>query len=109
MNPDFVGKQLIYTPELTTNSSLSADFKGYRLHVTNILIGHRYITTNNSDYLPAYQVWNATFSKEYQWRKASINIYVQANNFTNTNYQNVVWRPMPLRSWMTGLTLNFKS
>lgn len=109
MNPDFVGKQLIYTPELTTNSSLSADFKGYRLQVTNILIGHRYITTNNSDYLPAYQVWNATFSKEYQWRKASINLYIQANNFTNTNYQNVVWRPMPLRSWMTGLTLNFKS
>jgi vitamin B12 transporter len=109
IHPDYVGKQLIYTPELTSNSSLSADYKGYKIHVVNLLVGHRYITTNNSDYLPAYQVWNATFSKEVQWRKTSLNIYIQANNFTNTNYQNVVWRPMPLRSWMTGLTLNLKS
>lgn len=107
-NPGLVGKQLIYIPELTGNSSVALNYRGFRMEINQMLVGHRYITSDNSDYLPAYQVLNATFAKEFALKKIVLTGYVQVNNLSNTIYQNVVWRPMPLRSWMTGITFQFK-
>jgi vitamin B12 transporter len=107
-NPEFIGKQLIYIPELTGNNSISITYRGYRLETNQIIVGHRYITSDNSDYLPAYQVFNASISKLFQFKKISATGYFQLNNLSNTSYQNVVWRPMPLRSWMTGITFQIK-
>lgn len=107
--PLTVGKQLIYVPDFTSNSNLSVNFNNWRLNFIHSYSGIRYVTTDNSEGLPAFNIFNCSLSKDFQVSNQHASAFFQLNNIGNTTYQVVVRRPMPLRTWMAGISFEFKT
>jgi iron complex outermembrane receptor protein len=71
--------------------------------------GIRFVSSDNSTFLPGFFLLNASFSQELNFLKHEASFYIQINNILNANYQVIAWRPMPLRSFMMGLNFTFKN
>ena len=93
-----LGKQLIYIPRHHGNVFANLRWTtwdlGYTLEVTGVR------NTSYADYdvfrdLPAYALHHVALGK--QWGKFRVEL--RCNNLTNKDYQNVIWRAMPGRSF----------
>ena len=99
-----LGKQLLYIPR--HHGNLFANFRwatwdvSYTLEVTGIR------NTSYADFyafdLPSYVLHHVALGK--QWGKFRCEL--RCNNLTDKDYQNVLWRPMPGRSYE--IMLNYK-
>lgn len=107
--PQTVGKQLIYTPYLTGNDVLSFSLGTLQLDLIHGYTGFRYTTSDNASSLPAFHLFHASLSQEISVREYTCTLFVQVNNLGNTTYHVISLRPMPLRSWMTGIQFKLKS
>lgn len=106
--PDLKGKQLIYVPGQTAVFSLN-----YKIKKTSILfnynfISKRFVTTDNSEFLPAYNLLNFNISQEISANSVHTQLFFGINNITNQIYQVVLRRPMPMRNWQVGIQFEFK-
>lgn len=92
-----LGKQLIYIPRHHGNLFANLRWKTWDLGYTLEVTGLR--STSYADFyafdLPAYVLHHVALGK--QWRKFRVEL--RCNNLTNREYQNVLWRPMPGRSF----------
>jgi iron complex outermembrane receptor protein len=103
------GRQLVYVPHFTWNGNLSVYVNRSLLEIGSTYTGSRFITSDNSTFLPGFFLLNASFSQEIQFLKHEASLSIQINNILNANYQVIAWRPMPLRSFMLGLNFTFKN
>ncbi len=90
-----LGKQLIYTPKNSGNGRVSIGYKKIGLNVVYNYTGIRYLTTDNSSYLPSYNVLDLVFQYHIDWaNKHRINVQIDINNVLNAEYMSVAWLPM---------------
>lgn len=92
-------KQLIYIPKHHANAFLSARWKTWNVSYTMEFTGRRNTSMNDDEFfafqLDPYMLHHLSFGKQI----CKFNIEARLNNFTNVDYQAVLWRAMPGISW----------
>ena len=93
------GKQLIYIPRHHANFFLNTQWKTWNLSYTVEMTGRRSTSYNEQEFfaydLPAYVLHHVAFGKQLK----KFRIELRCNNLFDTDYQNVIWRAMPGRSF----------
>tara|TARA_R110002049_G_scaffold216946_7_gene388387 strand:- start:1709 stop:3628 length:1920 start_codon:yes stop_codon:yes gene_type:complete len=98
-------KQLIYVPEHSMNIFSQFNFKQWQIIYQLNYTGLRYTATDNSDFLPFYNLHNIKVQREMQFKNHQFSVSAQVNNLFDADYQAIQWRPMPGRNF--GITLNY--
>ena len=101
------GKQLIYIPLHSFNSTLLVRFYGFYASYNFSYIGLRYISDDNLSYMPGYSLSNINFGKNFHLKKNVLSLQLNFNNLFDLDYQSIVNRPMPGRNYALMLKFNF--
>ena len=100
-----LGKQLIYIPRHHGNLFANLRWTTWDLSYTLEVTGAR--STSYADFyafdLPSYVLHHLALGK--QWRQFRVEL--RCNNLTDKDYQNVLWRPMPGRSFEAMVNYRF--
>jgi iron complex outermembrane receptor protein len=107
-NDNSVGKQLIYTPENTLNSTLTVSRSGFYGSYIFSYIGKRFTTSDNTSYMPCYYLSNIILGKNFYLKKFILSLQLHLNNLFNLDYQSIEDRPMPGRNYAITLKFNFR-
>lgn len=103
------GKQLIYIPEHKANASLELGIHNIDFSVNYQVIGMRYISSDNEEFLPNYSLLDASIRKSIRWRaKSIVELSVGVKNLLDTEYQAIEWRPMPNRNYFIKISYQFQ-
>ena len=100
------GKQLIYVPENQVTSVLRLTYRNYYSLFDANLVGIRYLTTDNSDYLPgkdylpAYILNDIMVGMKLPFNDTSFDIDFSIENLLDINYQSIAQYPLPGRSYL---------
>lgn len=91
------GKQLIYIPRHHGNMFLNVQWKTWNVSYTLEATGHRKTSYADEVYfvLKPYMLHHIALGRQY----GPFRIELRCNNLFNTDYQNVIWRAMPGRSF----------
>jgi iron complex outermembrane receptor protein len=93
------GKQLIYIPRHHANFFLNTQWKTWNLSYTLEITGRRSTSYNAQEFfaydLPSYVLHHVSLGKQLK----KFRIELRCNNLFDTDYQNVIWRAMPGRSF----------
>jgi iron complex outermembrane receptor protein len=103
-----IGKQLIYTPEHTLNSTLTINRSGYYGSYVFSFISKRYTSPDNSSFMPGYYLSNIILGKNFHLKKIILSLQLHLNNLFDLDYQSIVNRPMPGRNYALTLKFNFR-
>jgi iron complex outermembrane receptor protein len=104
-NDASIGKQLIYVPVNQANCNFMLN---YRMLYSSWLVsmtGKRFLTADNSDYLPGYLLNNLIAGIKLNLKGNSIDINFHIENLFNTNYQTIAYYPLPGRSYSMKLLI----
>lgn len=104
-----IGNQLIYIPEHTLNSTLALSKWNFFLSVNNTFTSRRYTGTDNATYMPAYDLINFIFGKNFHLKKILLSLQLQINNLFDLDYQSIANRPMPGRNFAFTLKCDFRN
>lgn len=103
---DESGKQLIYIPLHHANTFADIEWKGWNFSYTMEFTGERKTSMNDNEFygfrLMPYTLHHLSFGKHF-WK---LDIELKINNLTDEDYQAILWRAMPGRSYEVGI--NFK-
>ncbi len=103
---DSDGKQLIYIPLHHANAFAEVKWKTWNMNYSMEFSGERTTSMNDEDFfafkLPYYILHHVSFGKQINKFRMELRI----NNLTDKDYQTVLWRAMPGRSYE--LHLEFK-
>jgi iron complex outermembrane receptor protein len=102
-----VGKQLIYTPENTFNSTLTVKRSGFYGSYVFSYIGVRYTTSDNTSFMPCYYLSNIILGKNFHLKNFIVSLQLNLNNLFDLDYQSLENRPMPGRNFSLTLKFNF--
>jgi iron complex outermembrane receptor protein len=87
----------MYIPENQARASIRIAYKNiYSMWLANFT-GDRYITTDNSKFLPGYLINNLTTGIKLPLKASSIDINLSIDNIFNVNYQSIAYYPLPGR------------
>ena len=91
------GKQLIYIPRHHGNLFLNAQWKTWNIRYTMEMTGSRSTSYADTESFPlrAYTLHHVAIGKQIK----KFRIELRSNNLLNKEYQNVIWRAMPGRSF----------
>lgn len=93
------GKQLIYIPIHHANAFAEVKWKTWNFNYTFEFTGERKTSMNDDDFfafsLPAYALHHISLGKQLNKFRVEFKI----NNLTDKDYQTVLWRAMPGRSY----------
>ena len=96
---DSDGKQLIYIPKHHANAFAEVRWKTWNLNYTFEFTGKRTTSMNDDDFfaydLPYYTLHHLSLGKQLKKFRLEFRI----NNLTNNDYQTILWRAMPGRSY----------
>lgn len=105
-NDNKIGKQLIYVPVHTFNSTVSLERWKFYLIYNFSFISNRFTGKDNLSYMPAYNISNIIFGKNIGLRNFILSLQLEINNLFNLDYQSIASRPMPGINY--ALTLKLK-
>ena len=97
------GKQLIYIPENQANASLWIGYKKFYSSWGSILTGKRFVTEDNSKYLPWYLLNNLKTGAKFNLKTNSIDVSFSIDNLFGANYQAIEYYPLPGRTYSVKL------
>jgi len=106
-NPE-INFQLIYRPKHKGSIDLSYFFdEKIRFNYSHQITSKRFTTTNNSEFVPAFNT--ANFSVQYQTNidQTKLNIEISMLNLFNTYYEVTANRPMPGTHFLITTNFNF--
>ncbi len=96
---DADGKQLIYIPKHHANAFAEVKWKSWNMNYTFEFTGERKTSMNDEEFfayqLPYYMLHHISFGKQLN----NFRIEFKINNLTDNDYQTVLWRAMPGRSY----------
>ncbi len=103
-----VGKQLVYIPVYSGNLFLSAGYSRFRMTYQFTCYSERYTTTSNEklyrrDRLLPYFMNDAGLHYRLPLFKTTFDVGLAVNNLFDVEYQTVLQRPMPPRSFTLSL------
>jgi iron complex outermembrane receptor protein len=107
-NDEAVGKQVIYVPHHKATTSVALGYYGFIVTAFFRYTGLRFISSDNSDALPAYSIADIELCKRITFSKSSIKFAFRINNIANSIYQDVADRPMPPRNFEGTISLYLK-
>jgi vitamin B12 transporter len=102
-----IGKQLIYTPELQHRSQWSIAYKKLELRYYHNYTGYRYTTIDHSYFLDPFAIAEIHLAWTHELKLTAFTLTAGIKNLYNENYQTIAWRPMPGRSFHTGVLFTF--
>jgi iron complex outermembrane receptor protein len=102
------GKQLIYVPMHRMNVSLVSGFKGFQCSVDVSHTGRVFTSTDNTESLPSFTVFDMHIAKSFFIQRQAISIAFAVYNLANTYYQTMPFRAMPGRYFECTLKFNLK-
>lgn len=108
-NDASVNQQLVYIPEHQFNLMGYLSYLNYYIKYNFNLMGARYITSDNSDYLPYYKLSDLTLGKKFSYKTHDFNFSFSVLNLMDENYQAILYRPMPGRNFLVTLNYTVKS
>jgi iron complex outermembrane receptor protein len=99
------GKQLIYIPQHHGNLFFNLHWKTWSMNYTMEVTGRRSTSYADEESFPLrpYTLHHIALGKQFE----QFYIELRCNNFTNRDYQNVIWRAMPGRSFELMLNYHF--
>ena len=104
-NSNTVNKQLIYTPRYTGNAIVSVAYDKAEIVFYHQYCGYRFIASDNTQWLNPYQLSSLRTNYTHAFKKVKCIFYLACNNLFNTNYTVLAGRPMALRNFEMGITL----
>ncbi|MFN5372361.1 MAG: TonB-dependent receptor [Bacteroidia bacterium] len=102
-------RQLIYVPQFNASASAEWRFGLNRIEVQMVHTGLRYTSSDNLHALPAFNLFNVIIGKDVVFGSNQMNIYLRWNNVFNTEYQVMLWRPMPMSSIQLGIQFSINT
>jgi iron complex outermembrane receptor protein len=99
------GNQLIYVPEHQGNCTMVAGYGWFQASWVLTYTGRRYVTADNSDFLPGYVLNNLTAGCRFTTRATLLSLTCGVENIFNTSYQAIAHYPMPGRSFSMKLLI----
>jgi outer membrane receptor protein involved in Fe transport len=96
------GDQLAYIPMHAGNGFLLLTYQGFTMNWTLNYVGSRSTTQNPGvgyAALPAYLLNDLVLGKKFSWQRNVLELRVVARNIFDTQYQAILWRPMPGRNY----------
>ena len=104
-NVDIVsGKQLIYVPKNQLNAGIRINFTHIYSSWMTTFTGRRFITPDNSQYLPAYLLSNFISGVRIKRGTSSLDINFKIDNVFGVNYQAISYYPMPGRAYIFSIS-----
>jgi iron complex outermembrane receptor protein len=98
--------QLIYIPYYLANASIDLDFKNFGFRFNSAFTGGRYVRSDHTAALPYFNLLNSRLTYQFTVRKQRADLFFEIKNITNKRYQVLENRPMPGRTFETGITIN---
>ncbi len=102
------GVQLIYVPENQLNLLLRLNWLNFFASFRTDYTGKRYITADNSSYLPHFAVSGINAGTRFTRTHHSIDVSLSVNNLFDAAYQNIAYYPMPGRNIYLSVAYQFK-
>lgn len=93
------GNQLIYIPKNQLNTSLLVTYGNLYTSWVTTLVGRRYITADNSKYLPDYFLNNLMAGIKIRINDSMFDMNFTVDNIFGINYQTIAYFPLPGRSY----------
>lgn len=106
-NKTLKGKQLIYIPENQANGVIYVEYMNFCSSWITSCIGKRYITYDNSGFLPGYTLNNWTTGIKISLKRISADINFGIDNVFNVSYQSIAYYPQPGRSCFFSLKFRY--
>lgn len=101
--------QLIYTPRYTVNANVSVGYGNFNLTYYQQYVGYRFTTSDNTQWLNPYHYSSLRLNTSLTINQQSNFVFFAAcNNLFNANYTVLANRPMPLRNFEVGISINYK-
>jgi iron complex outermembrane receptor protein len=107
-NEEFSGNQLVYIPENQINALLRLSWQHFYSVFTASYTGKRFLTADNSQYLPQYSISDLTLGTKLNAGNVSCDLGFIVENLFNASYQNIAYYPMPGRSFLVSIVFQFK-
>ena len=108
VNQEIEQKQLLYVPVHQISSVVRACYKRIQSSMVTRFTGKRFITVDNSQYLPAYIVSDLNLGIKISAGKSTFETDFIIENIFDVNYQSIAWYPMPGRSFLIKLVFQIK-
>lgn len=100
-----VNKQLIYVPLHKAGGNISVGFNEFLLSFNHTYTGIRFTSTDNLDYLKAFEKSNIQIDKKLKLKNNSLTLYLRIDNLFNSEYQAVLNHPESLRNFSIGIRI----
>jgi iron complex outermembrane receptor protein len=104
-NDASIGKQLIYVPIHQANTTLSANYNIFYISWIVTATGKRYLTADNTEYLPGYMLNNIITGSRLNVKGNIIDLNFHVDNIFNVNYQTIAYYPLPGRYYSLNLII----
>lgn len=107
LTEDAAAFTISFVPTWQGSAGVAVTRNNIRVRYTHQYTGKRFITNDESAYMPAFHTGNLSFTWfSERWSKQRFQLSSVIYNLWNVNYQNLPWRPMPGRSFQVQLKLN---
>ena len=106
-NDESLNRQMTYVPMYSGSTILTFEYKNWSLRTACTYMGYRYLTNDGYSYLKPYHVADVRLAKTFFIKQTLLNVYMEANNLLNENYQSVNMYAMPLRNFKAGIILQY--
>jgi vitamin B12 transporter len=104
---DLIGKQLVYVPIHSGTANAFVQHKKIRLTAQMLAISRRYVTFDNSQFLPGYVLTNLLLEAPFRVGPLQATVQGQANNITDALVLNVKRNALPGRSFSININVLF--
>lgn len=110
------GETLIYVPNHNAALGIELKYKGLQISYLHSLVSRRYLTNDNSDWLPPYHFGTLDLRYDFSLenklpdsknRYFVLSLFVRCQNLSNQTYQVVSQRMMPGQQWTAGAQMSF--
>lgn len=108
------GKQMLYIPQELVKTALMMNYltsskvlKFVSLNLFYSFTGRRYMSSDNTSFLPGYSVFDANCSVGFSMNRTSFGVKFAVNNILDQDFQVVSGYPMPLRNFRIELSLKY--
>jgi vitamin B12 transporter len=97
-------KQLLYVPQNQFNAGIRLNFRYLYSSWITSFTGRRFITPDNSQYLPGYILSNFISGVKIKSGRNSLDINFKIDNIFGVNYQAISYYPMPGRVYIFSIS-----
>src|SRR5690606_12709763 len=96
-----------YTPMYSGMGKATLEYQRFLVSYRHNYVGYRYTSTDNTQYLPPFDLGSAYVSYRLPMKKSELSLWFNVDNIWNETYQVVANRAMPGINFNTGISFQF--